>query len=352
MTATTTIRTIDPTVAAPREFYGLMASVVVPRPIAWVGTVSRSGVANVAPYSFFNIASVDPPILSFSCLNNMRDGRQKNTQVNLVETGQCAIHIVPFELLHRQNLTAVEFDADVSELERARLTPRPSTVIDVPLIGESPVQLECRLRDVIALGDGPGAGNLMLVDVVMLHVDERLFAGAAIDPRKLEVVGRLGGDSYVHVSPANVISVGIPGRRAALGIDGLLPEVVASPVFSEEELAQLAMSAELPYRPPLPELAERRRAEIAEESDHGLLSIFRAAHRGRCGVSMLASAFELADRGYSRADVLFDQAASAALRLHDLPLACVAAGWGAWLRREDVTAAWQPSGALALRLEK
>ncbi len=352
MTASPALRSIDPTVGTPREFYAWMASVVVPRPIAWVGTVSRSGVDNLAPYSFFNIASVDPPVLSFSCLNNLRDGRQKNTQVNLVETGECAIHIVSFELLHRQNLTAVEFDPDVSELERARLTRRPATVIGVPLIAESPVQLECRLRDVVALGGGPGAGNIMLVDVVMLHVDDRLVVDNAVDARKLEVVGRLGGDSYVHVSPANVIDVGIPGRRAALGIDRLLPEVVASPVFNDEELAQLAMSTELRYRPALPEPVAHRRAELADHSEEGLLSLFRAAHRRHCVVAMLASAGELADRGYCRADVLFDQAASAALRAQDLQLACVAAGWGAWLRREEARRTWQPLCAPALRLEK
>ncbi|MEM8557003.1 MAG: flavin reductase family protein [Bacteroidota bacterium] len=187
----------------PAEIYKLLVSAVVPRPIAWVSTLSGDGVANLAPYSFFNVASIHPPILMFAPqMAPMPDGgmRTKDTLANLRATGECVVHIVPHALADAMNQTSAAWPPDVSEFEAAGLRPVPSEVVAPPRVAGAPVAFEAVVDRIVALGDGPRAGQAVFVRIVLAHLaDEATDNGRYADTLRLDPVGRLGGTGYVRV---------------------------------------------------------------------------------------------------------------------------------------------------------
>lgn len=187
---------IDPAEIPIRDMYLHMVRAITPRPIAWVSTISNEGNLNLAPYSFFNGVSANPPSVVFSPVNR-RDGSQKDTVVNIIENKQFVINVVPFSLAEKMNLTSAEFDADVNEFEKAGLTPIGSEKVKPPRLSESPIQMECELMQIVNIGEGPLAANLVIGKILLMHVDSRVLNDdQQIDPEKLDVVGRLGGASY------------------------------------------------------------------------------------------------------------------------------------------------------------
>jgi flavin reductase (DIM6/NTAB) family NADH-FMN oxidoreductase RutF len=192
--------TIDPATAAPPDVYAALTGVVNPRPIAWVLTRSPAGVLNLAPFSFFNAFGSNPPVVVFSPTLT-RDGRKKDTLVNVDATGECVVHVATAELREQVNLTSKELPPDESEVELAGLHTVPSVKVTVPRLAESPAALECKVRQVVEVGDGPIAGRLVVCEVVMLHVADAVLGGnGRPDPHKLRTVGRLGGDYWCHTS--------------------------------------------------------------------------------------------------------------------------------------------------------
>lgn len=177
---------IDPTTLAAREVYHLMTSLVVPRPIAWVSSLSPSGVANVAPYSYFNMVSHDPPIVHFTSAG------PKDTLHNVREGGEFVVNIVSEHVHSAMNLTAADFPADEDEFDWAGLTPTASTVVKPPRVGEAKAALECRLHREITVG----TGTMVFGEVVYLHVAAEVWRDGRVDPELLRPVGRLSGSMY------------------------------------------------------------------------------------------------------------------------------------------------------------
>ena len=180
-----------------RALYQLFISFVQPRPIAFVSTFSAEGVLNLAPFSFYNMVSATPPVVVF-CPSNDRFGRRKDTLINIEATREFVIATVTEPIAERMNVCSVEFPHGVSEFEKSGLTPVPAVKVKAMLVEESPVNMECTLRQVISFGDGPGNGNAIFGDVVAVHVDEAVLAGAelACDPAKLRAIGRMSGALY------------------------------------------------------------------------------------------------------------------------------------------------------------
>ena len=174
------------------ETYQLLTGIVTPRPIAWVTTVSEAGIVNLAPFSFFNTFGANPPIVVFSPTLK-RDGGKKDTLRNLEATGEFVIHSSVAGLAEKVNLTSRELPADESEIELAGLHTAPSSKVKPPRLIEAPTAMECKVLQIIPTGSGPIAGNLVIGEVVMIHVaDEVLDAAGRVDPRKLQTVARLG----------------------------------------------------------------------------------------------------------------------------------------------------------------
>ena len=183
-----------------RTVYKLLIGAIVPRPIGWISTVSANGQPNLAPFSYFNVVAHNPPTLVFGPGIRGTDGSPKDTLRNVGATGEFVANIVTEEIVEAMNVTATEFPAQVNEFEAAGLTALPSKVVRPPRVGESPVHFECRVVQIVKLGDHPAAGSLVIGRVVYVHVREDvLFDGDKIDVRRLKPVGRLAGSGYCRV---------------------------------------------------------------------------------------------------------------------------------------------------------
>jgi flavin reductase (DIM6/NTAB) family NADH-FMN oxidoreductase RutF len=188
--------TIDVADAGVVEVYRTLVEVVTPRPIAWVTSVDPEGRVNLAPFSFFNAFGANPPVIVFSPTRR-RDGTKKDTLLNVEATGEFVLNAAVEPLAEEVNLSSKELPRGASEVELTGLTLRPSTRVRVPRIAEVPVSLECRVLQIIPVGDGPLSANLVLGEVVMIHVDDAVLdATGHVDPRKLRTIARLGGSYY------------------------------------------------------------------------------------------------------------------------------------------------------------
>ncbi|MBH2000825.1 flavin reductase family protein [Acinetobacter sp. ANC 4805] len=177
------------------EIYRLLVGGITPRPIAWISTLSVDGVANIAPYSFFNVASCNPPILWYSQVNP-KHGQDKDTLRNLIETKQCAVHIVNSQLLEKMNLSCALLAAEQSEFEFAQIESESSHTVAALAVKHAPIRYECHLREVIQLSSLPSGGTVVLLDVKSIYVDDHLWDGQMIDQQRLDSVGKMGGDFY------------------------------------------------------------------------------------------------------------------------------------------------------------
>ena len=177
------------------EIYRLLGGGITPRPIAWISTLSVDGVANIAPYSFFNVASCNPPILWYSQVNP-KHGQDKDTLRNLIETKQCAVHIVNSQLLEKMNLSCALLAAEQSEFEFAQIESESSHTVAALAVKHAPIRYECHLREVIQLSSLPSGGTVVLLDVKSIYVDDHVWDGQMIDQQRLDSVGKMGGDFY------------------------------------------------------------------------------------------------------------------------------------------------------------
>jgi flavin reductase (DIM6/NTAB) family NADH-FMN oxidoreductase RutF len=192
--------TIIPSEAGPANVYKLMIGGIVPRPIAFVSTVSRAGVRNLAPFSFFTAASANPPVVCFAPMVRGSDGQQKDTLRNVEETGEFVVNIVSEDFVEKMNICSAEFPPDVDEWEKSGLTPVASECVKPGRVQESRFQMECKLVDVVSVSKQPLGGSLVLGEVLRFHVADELFDNYRIAPEKLRAVGRMGGPSYARTT--------------------------------------------------------------------------------------------------------------------------------------------------------
>ena len=187
-----------------REFYNILISAVAPRPIAWVSTVSAAGQLNLAPFSFFNCVSAEPPLLAFApALREPQDashalGEPKDTLRNIRETKEFVINVVTYDLLEPMNLTSGEYPRGVNEFEVAKLTPVPSQRVRPPRVGESPVSFECKLYQILDFSTAPTGGSLVIGEIVSIHIADAHLKDGRIDRNSLDLIGRMGGLQYTR----------------------------------------------------------------------------------------------------------------------------------------------------------
>ena len=246
-TAARAFRRVDPATTETRDLHQYMVGLIGPRPIAFVSTVDDTGHANVAPYSFFNAFSSNPPIVVFSSNRRVTDNTTKDTLANVRATGECVINVVNHAILHQMALASVEWPAEVSEFDIAGFTRVASEQVRPPRVAESPAALECRVRDIITLGEAGGAGHLIVCDVLLIHVDETVLDDRnRIDPHRLDLMGRLGRSFYVRASGEAVFPVVQPRLASVIGWPALPRHIRESPVLTGNELAQLAGAERVP----------------------------------------------------------------------------------------------------------
>jgi flavin reductase (DIM6/NTAB) family NADH-FMN oxidoreductase RutF len=228
------------------ELHQYLLGSVGPRPIAFVSTIDEEGNVNLAPYSFFNIFSVAPPIAIFSPARRGRDNTTKHSYENAKAVPECVINIVNHAMVEQMSLASTEYAKGINEFEKAGLTPVQSDLVRPPRVGESPVQFECKINQVIELGQNGGAGNLVVCEIIKIHIrTEVLNEDGKIDPIKMDQVARMGGHWYTRAK-AGLFQLPQPTTKIAIGFDQLPADVRTSRILTGNELAKLAGVEHLP----------------------------------------------------------------------------------------------------------
>jgi flavin reductase (DIM6/NTAB) family NADH-FMN oxidoreductase RutF len=207
-----------------KDLHQFLLGSVSPRPIAFVSTVDKDGNDNLAPYSFFNAFSSNPPVLVFSSNRRVATNTTKDTLHNIQETGECVINAVSYDIVRQMAITSVEFDAQESEFVKSGLTPIPSDFVKPKRVKESPVNMECKVREVVTLGQYGGAGHLIICEVLCMHIDDRVIVDGRIDPHKIDLMGRMGRAYYVRASGDAIHTIIQPVTKMVIGYNAL-PEV-------------------------------------------------------------------------------------------------------------------------------
>lgn len=229
------------------EIQNWLGYAVAPRPICFASTIDKAGNVNLSPFSFFNIFSSNPPVCVFSPSRRVRDNTTKHTLENVLEVPEVVINMVNYSMVQQTSLASTEYAKGINEFEKAGFTPIKSLLVKPPRVKESPVQLECVVTQVIPLGDGHGAGNLVLAEVKMIHIDEAILgADGKIDQHKIDLVARLGGNWYSKITADSLFEVAKPLTTLGIGVDALPEEIKYSKILTGNHLGQLANVMHLP----------------------------------------------------------------------------------------------------------
>jgi len=237
---------LEPKDVSTAKLHGYLLSAIAPRPIAFASTIDDKGNANLSPFSFFNVFSANPPILIFSPARRVRDNTVKHTLVNAKATKEVVINVVNYNLVHQASLSSTEYPEGVNEFEKAGLDMLESDIVKPFRVAESPVQFECKVNDIIALGTKGGAGNLIICEVVKMHIERDILNEEGnIDQKKLDLVARAGG-SYYSRAKKGFFEIPKPISTLGIGVDRL-PEVVKnSMTLTGNDLGMLANVEALP----------------------------------------------------------------------------------------------------------
>ena len=220
---------------------------IAPRPICFASTIDAAGNINLSPFSFFNLFSSNPPILIFSPARRVRDNTTKHTLENVKEVFEVVINIVDYDMVQQTSLASCEFPKGDNEFLRAGFTEQKASLVRPPMVKESKVKLECKVIEVKPLGTEGGAGNLVICEVLCMHIDESILdENKKIDQKKMHHVARLGGDWYCKIDESNLFKVAKPNVKLGIGIDALPSAVRNSKILSGNHLGQLANVHDMP----------------------------------------------------------------------------------------------------------
>jgi len=232
---------------SPVELQNYLQYAIAPRPICFASTIDAEGNINLSPFSFFNMFSTNPPICIFSPSRRVRDNTTKHSLENVLQVKECVINIVNYDMVQQMSLASTEYAKGVNEFEKAGFTMLKSDLVLPPRVAEAPVQFECVVNEVIALGDHHGAGNLVLAEIKVIHINEAVLdESGKIDQHKMDLVARLGGDWYCRVTSDNLFKVAKPLAKLGIGVDSLPQAVRFSKVLTGNDLGMLGNVEQLP----------------------------------------------------------------------------------------------------------
>lgn len=241
------MQTIDPNQIPSQHLHRLLLGAIAPRPIALASTIDKEGNPNLSPFSCFNVFGINPTTLIFSPSRRGKDNTLKDTFLNVKEVPEVVINVVTFDMVQQASLASTEYPRETNEFIKAGLTQIPSVKIKPFRVKESPVQIECKVRQVIETGSGGGAANLIVCEVLLMHLNESIFdENGLIDPDKINLVGRMGGNYYVKASGSAIFTVPKPNDKMSLGIDALPELVRMSSILTGNELARLGSLEDFP----------------------------------------------------------------------------------------------------------
>lgn len=231
----------------PAEVQNYLQHAIAPRPIALASTISKEGEVNLSPFSFFNLFSSNPPIVIFSPARRVRDNSTKHTLQNVAEVAEVVINIVDYDMVQQTSLASCEYPRGINEFVKAGFTQQQASLVKPPMIQESKIKMECAVLEIKPLGSNGGAGNLVICEVLCMHIDPQLLdANNKIDQTKIEHVARLGGDWYCRVNAQSLFKVAKPNTELGIGIDALPAGIRQSRILTGNHLGQLANVHQLP----------------------------------------------------------------------------------------------------------
>ena len=238
---------LDPKELTVQRLHQLLLGAIGPRPIAFASTLDAQGIANLAPFSFFNVFSAKPPILVFSPARSGRTGQSKDTYNNAKAIPEVVINVVNYNMVHQMSLASSPYAPGVDEFVKAGFTALASHKVAPFRVAEAPVQFECKVQQIIELGQEGGAGNLIICEVLQMHIHESLLnEHGLIDQHKIDLVARMGADWYCRANTASMFEIKKPISTCGIGYDALPPDIKNSQVLSANDLGQLAGIEELP----------------------------------------------------------------------------------------------------------
>lgn len=269
--------TIDPKEITTPQLHAYLLGAVTPRPIAFASTVDKDGNVNLSPFSFFNCFGSNPPLLIFSPARRGRDNTTKHTYENVIEVPEVVINIVNYNMVQQASLASTEYPKGINEFVKAGFTEVPSLKVKPPRVAESPVSMECKVLQVIQTGEKGGAGNLVICEVLLMHISEEVIgADGKIDPFKLDAVARLGGDWYSRVQGESIFKVPKPLERLGIGVDQIPEKIRLSTILTGNDLGMLGNIEKLPDDKAVNEF--KHRPEVHQALMKGELAVHRLAH--------------------------------------------------------------------------
>ena len=254
--------TIDPKQLEIPKLHRYLLGAIGPRPIAFASTIDDNGIQNLAPFSFFNVFSANPPVMIFSPARSGRTNTTKDTYNNVKKVPEVVINVVNHEIVHQMSLASSPYPSDISEFEKSGFTAVDSDIVRPSRVGESPVQFECKVNDVIELGQDGGAGNLIICEVVKIHIKEDVLdEHQMIDQHKIDLVSRMGGNWYCRADQNSMFEIQKPITTCGIGYDSLPSDILSSTILTGNDLGQLAGIEALPNET---EVNEYKLIELSE----------------------------------------------------------------------------------------
>lgn len=238
---------VDPKQIPVPQLHGYLLGSVSPRPIAFVSTMDNQGNVNLSPFSFFNVFSANPPVLIFSPARRGRDNTTKHTLENVLEHPEVTVNMVSYDMVQQMSLSSTEYEKGVNEFVKAGFTEGKSKQVKPPFVKEAPVSFECKVMEVKSLGDQGGAGQLVICEILLMHINEAVLGGdGKIDPQKIDHVGRMGGNWYVRASGESIFEVAKPLTTRGIGVDQLPDHIRLSSILTGNHLGMLGNVEAIP----------------------------------------------------------------------------------------------------------
>jgi len=270
---------VDPKNTSVPQLHGYLLGTIGPRPIAFASTLDKEGNPNLSPFSFFNVFSANPPIAIFSPSRRGRDNTTKHTYENVKELGEVVINVVTHDMVEQMSLASTEYPKGTNEFIKAGFTPIKSERVKPFRVKESPVQFECIVKEVVELGNEGGAGNLIICEVVLIHVDENVLdSDGRIDQTKIDLVGRMGGNFYVRAHGDALFEVAKPLQNMGIGVDQIPTDIRNSHVLTGNNLGQLGNVESIPNETEVNDFKLIELADIFVEFEDDAIALERTLH--------------------------------------------------------------------------
>lgn len=302
------------------EFHKLLLGGVGPRPIALVSTLSADGKKNLSPFSFFNAFGVNPPMIAFSPARRGKDASLKDTYNNLIATKECVVQSVTFSMVEQISLASTEYPAEIDEFIKSGLTPIDSDFVKPKRVKESPFQMECKLIEMKSYGESGGSANMAICEVLKIHVAEDIFTKGLIDPKKIDLVGRMSGNFYCRANGEAIFEVEKPTAKKGIGYDQLPDFIKHSHIFTANNLAKLANVESIPSEKSVKDFI----TEIAKENFEGFEQSKEAFYRYQRLSNykyMMKTAIKFINENHPKAKYFSELAAKCALENNDTEFA-------------------------------